>query len=70
MTILKEYRINNELTQEQMADKLHCNLNSYRKYERGKQIMSQETLLEFLKLRGCESDIRLSKVLEEILYRR
>ena len=37
MTILKEYRINNDLKQEEMASKLNCSLQSYRLYENGKQ---------------------------------
>ena len=69
MTILKEYRINNNLKQQEMADKLRCSLPSYRLYENGKQKIPNTILLTFLKLRGTESDINLAKTLEEIYER-
>lgn len=64
MTILKEYRINNELGQKEMADKLNCSIASYRLYERGKKTMSRDVIKEFLKLRALPSDLELVKVLE------
>ena len=64
MTILKEYRINNELGQKEMADKLKCSLPSYRLYERGKKVMSHYVLKEFLKLRALPSDLEMVRVLE------
>ena len=64
MTILKEYRINNNLGQKEMADKLKCSLPSYRLYERGKKVMNHYVLKEFLKLRALDSDLELVKILE------
>jgi transcriptional regulator with XRE-family HTH domain len=64
MTILKEYRINNELGQKEMADKLNCSIASYRLYEKGKKTMSRDVIKEFLKLRAYPSDLELVKVLE------
>lgn len=69
MTILKEYRINNNLKQQEMADKLRCSLPSYRLYENGKLKIPNNILLTFLKLRGTESDMNLAKTLEEIYER-
>ena len=40
MTILKEYRINNDMVQKEMADKLNISLPAYRNYENGKRIVS------------------------------
>lgn len=68
MTILKEFRIDNELGQKEMADKLKCSLPTYRNYENGKRILPSETLMLFLRLRGEESDVRLSNIIEEIIH--
>ena len=67
MTILKEFRINNELGQKEMADKLKCSCPAYRNYENGKRVMPNEILLNFLKLRNWEEDQDLIKVLGEII---
>ena len=69
MTVLKEYRINNELKQEEMADKLNCSIQSYRLYENGKQTIPNKVLLTFLRLRATDSDLTLVKALEEIYER-
>lgn len=66
MTILKEYRIDNNLKQTEMCDKLNCSIASYRLYENGKKEIPNKVLLAFLRLRGMESDINLAKVLEEL----
>lgn len=66
MTILKQYRLNNELSQEYMAGKLGISLNAYRNYEIGKRTIPYLALIKFLKLRGLASDIKLAKSLEEI----
>lgn len=66
MTILKEYRINNDMVQKEMADKLNISLPAYRNYENGKRILPTDILLTFLKLRDWEEDKNLIKVLEEI----
>lgn len=66
MTILKEYRINNDLGQQEMANKLKCSLPAYRNYENGLRIIPHNILITFLKLRGKEQDLELVTALEEI----
>ena len=66
MTILKEYRINNGLKQDDMAKKLGCSVPSYRLYENGELVIPHKVLLNFLKLRALPSDIELAKTLEEL----
>ena len=65
MTILKEYRINNNLGQQEMANKLDCSLPAYRNYELGKRIVPHNVLINFLKMRGKEQDLELATALEE-----
>ena len=66
MTILKEYRINNDLKQDEMAEKLQCNIQSYRLYENGKLTIPSKVLLNFLRLRATGNDLELAKVLGDI----
>jgi transcriptional regulator with XRE-family HTH domain len=66
MTILKEYRINNNLGQQEMAKKLECSLPAYRNYEIGKRIIPHNILINFLKIRGKKQDLELATALEEI----
>lgn len=66
MTLLKEYRINNNLTQQNMAEKLNCSFPAYRNYETGKRKMPHNVLAKFLQLRGTESDLRLLEALEKL----
>ena len=66
MTILKEYRINNDMVQKEMADKLGCSIPAYRNYESGKRTIPHDVLLKFFKLRAYPEDLRLAKTLEEI----
>ena len=66
MTVLKEYRINNNIKQVDMAEKLHCSIASYQLYENGKKTIPNRILLTFLKIRGTESDLRLAEILEEL----
>lgn len=65
MTILKEYRINNNLVQKEMADKLGCSIPAYRNYESGKRVLPHDILLKFLVLRGYEKDLPIIEALEE-----
>ena len=65
MTILKKYRIDNDLVQKEMADKLGCSLPAYRNYENGKRIVPHDVLLKFLVLRGYEEDLPIIEALEE-----
>ena len=66
MTILKEYRIDNDLVQKEMADKLGCSIQAYRNYENGKRIIPHDILLKFLILRGYKKDLPIIEALEEI----
>ena len=66
MTILKEYRINNKINQNEMAKKLNCSLSSYRLYENGYQDIPRRVLLAFLRLRAKDSDLDLADMLEEV----
>lgn len=66
MTILKEYRINNDMVQKEMADKLKCSISAYRNYESGKRIIPRDVLLKFLILRGYEEDLPLIEALREV----
>lgn len=66
MTILKEYRIDNDMVQKEMADKLGCSITAYRNYENGKRVIPHDVLLNFFKLRAYPEDLELAKVLEEI----
>ena len=65
MTILKEYRIDNDLGQQEMANKLECSLPAYRNYELGKRLLPHNVLINFLKTRGKEQDLELVTALEE-----
>lgn len=66
MTIYKEYRKENRLKQQEMADKLNLNVNTYRNYELGKRSMPKNILADFLILRGKEDDVKLAKILKGI----
>ncbi len=64
MTILKRYRIENKLTQQDMANKLNINLFTYVNYEVGRRRMPYNILADFLIIRGLEDDIKLAKILK------
>lgn len=61
--MLKEYRLNHNLTQEEMAKLLNVSVASYCLYENHKREMSFGTLTKFLELRNDEYD----KVLIEVI---
>ena len=67
MTIIKEYRKSQKLTQVEMAQKMGVSLEGYKKYERGQRVMPLKTLNIFLKLRGTKEDLKLSEALEQYL---
>lgn len=67
MSMLKRYRVNADLTQKEMAEKLGVSYPAYRNYELGKQKMSNKVLIKFLKLRALPQDLELVKILEELL---
>ena len=66
MTLLKEYRINSDMGQKEMADKLGCSIPAYRNYENGKRMLPIEILQKFLLLRARPEDIELANIIEEI----
>lgn len=66
MTLYKKFRIENELSQKEMAKKLNISINAYRNYELGIRTMPSEILIKFLELRNCGDDYKLVEVLKEI----
>lgn len=70
MTILKYYRIDHDLGQEEMAAKLNCSLPAYRNYENGKRVIPHNVLAKFLQLRALPSDLILLEALEEFYDRK
>ena len=66
MTIYKKYRLERGITQQEMAELLKINMNTYRNYELATRVMPYNILARFLKLRGKVDDIKLSKILEEL----
>ena len=49
---LKNFRINNKYTQQQMADLLNISLRAYRNYEYGNRQMPYKVLSKFLYIRN------------------
>ena len=66
MTLLKQYRLLNGLSQKEMAEKMGISLNAYRNYELAKRTMPLKIIYNFLKLRNLEEDKKLIKTLEEL----
>lgn len=66
MSIMKQFRLKQELSQEEMAKKLDISPNGYRNYESGKRMLPMDVLIRFLKLRNYPSDEKLVEVLESI----
>lgn len=66
MSIMKQFRLKQELSQEEMAKKLNISPNGYRNYENGKRMLPMDVLIRFLKLRNYPSDEKLVEVLESI----
>lgn len=66
MSIFKQLRLEKELTQEEMAEKLNISTNAYRNYESGERLMPTDVLMNFLRMRAKEQDIALANVLEEV----
>lgn len=66
MSILKKFRLEKELSQEEMAKKLDIHANAYRNYEIGKRMMPTNVLMKFLRLRAEANDLELANLLEEI----
>lgn len=66
MSIMKQFRLKQELSQEEMAKKLNISPNGYRNYESGKRMLPTDVLIRFLKLRNYPSDEKLVEVLESI----
>ena len=64
--MIKKLRLDLGLTQEEMADKLDISTNAYRNYENGIRVLPYNVLINFLKLRAYEEDLRLVDILEEL----
>lgn len=67
MTLFKQFRLENSLTQQEMAGKLKISLNKYRKYELGKKMPPYKLLVEFLLLRGKKDDIKIANILYQMI---
>lgn len=64
--MLKKYRLEHNLKQEEMAKLLNISVGSYSLYENKKREMSYTTLIAFLKLRNEKNDKDLIKILENV----
>ena len=64
---LKNFRINNKYTQQQMADLLNISLGAYRNYEYGNRQMPYKVLSKFLYIRNNKNDRELSEILNEYI---
>jgi transcriptional regulator with XRE-family HTH domain len=53
---LKQYRYDNNITQEEMAKKLNISASSYSLYENNKREMPFNLLIKFLEIRKSEHD--------------
>ena len=66
MSMLKRFRLQKELRQEEMAKKLEISPNAYRNYETGKRMLTPDVLMRFLRMRATEKDLELADILEEV----
>lgn len=66
MSMLKRFRLQKELRQEEMAKKLEISPNAYRNYETGKRMLPPDVLMRFLRMRATEKDLELADILEEV----
>ena len=66
MTILKQLRLREKKTQDEMAKLLGINKSRYCSYERGIRTIPPCILKKILLLRGCDEDKKMVKVLEEV----
>lgn len=64
---IKEYRIKNRYTQQDMSDALGISKRSYVNYELGIRTMPYEVLSKFLYIRNEGVDRELSQILEEYI---
>lgn len=62
--MIKRLRLDLGLTQEEMAEKLNISTNAYRNYENGIRVLPYNVLINFLKLRSSDEDLRLLNTLE------
>ena len=67
MSMLKKYRKQNNLTQQEMANLLNISLRAYRNYEYGCRKMPYKLLSEFLYIRNIGNDRELSEILKEYM---
>lgn len=64
--MLKEYRLNHNLTQQQMANLLKMDYTCYSRIENHKRKMSIELLIKFLEIRKQVGDVFVINVLKSI----
>lgn len=66
LTLLKQYRLKNKISQKEMANKLNINVYTYINYELGRRRIPYNILANFLEIRGYEDDLKLAKILKGI----
>ena len=67
MTIFKEVREKNGITQQELADGLKIPLRRYQSYERGERMPDYETVAKILYIRNKGRDRELAKILKELI---
>ena len=67
MTIFKEVREKNGITQQKMADNLKIPLRRYRSYEHGDRTPDYRTLAKILYIRNKGQDRELAEILKELI---
>lgn len=67
--MLKEYRLNHNLKQEEMAKLLNVSNTSYSLYENRKRNMNYDILIKFLTIRNEKNDKELIELLNEVKKR-
>lgn len=60
MNVIKRYRLENGLTQEEMAERLNISQGAVNQYENGKRIPSVKVIPAIIKMTGCSLDDILS----------
>ena len=65
MSLLRRYRQEMDLTQEELAKKMGISVQAYRNYEKGIRPMPYKVMTSFLKVRDTKEDRKILKELEE-----
>ena len=64
--MLKEYRLEHNLTQQQMADMLGIDISCYSRYETNKRNMPIDTMIKFLEIRNNKHDKEFIYMLKSV----